>query len=143
MKEDYEVIPILRSLLTDNPPSPGKVGHTTGVYVPSLLPFFLFEQKYKNGLDEQDLTPATPIEKGTKLDYKPLLRKMSPHLSFWVRGGSKTGLRRPKRKGAWKRTPAARTIIHGPQTRGVSVSKSSKVAPGTSATEKTFLSPHN
>ena len=143
LKEDYEVIPILRSLLTDNPPSPGKVGHTTGVYVPSLLPFFLFEQKYKNGLDEQDLTPATPIEKGTKLDYKPLLRKMSPHLSFWVRGGSKTGLRRPKRKGAQKRTPAARTIIHGPQTRGVSVSKSSKVAPGTSATEKTFLSPHN
>ena len=31
---DHEVIPILRSLLTDNPPSPGKVGHTTGVYVP-------------------------------------------------------------------------------------------------------------
>ena len=78
MKEDYEVIPILRSLLTDNPPSPGKVGHTTGAYIPSLLPFFLFEQKYKDGLDEQDLTHSTPIEKGTKLDYKPLLRKMSP-----------------------------------------------------------------
>ena len=31
---DHEVIPILRSLLTDNPPSPGKVGPTTGVYVP-------------------------------------------------------------------------------------------------------------
>ena len=27
-------IPVLRSLLTDNPPSPEKVGHTTGVYVP-------------------------------------------------------------------------------------------------------------
>ena len=31
---DHEVIPILRSILTDNPPSPGKVDHTTGVYVP-------------------------------------------------------------------------------------------------------------
>ena len=30
-------ITILRSLLTDNPPSPGKVGHPTGVYVPSLF----------------------------------------------------------------------------------------------------------
>ena len=37
MKEDREVIPILRSLLTDNPPSPGKVTHTTGVYVHSLV----------------------------------------------------------------------------------------------------------
>ena len=27
-------IPVLRSLLTDNPLSPGKVGHTTVVYVP-------------------------------------------------------------------------------------------------------------
>ena len=27
-------IPVLRSLLADNPPSPEKVGHTTGVYVP-------------------------------------------------------------------------------------------------------------
>ena len=34
LKEDHEVIPILRSLLTDNPPTPGKVGHTTGVYIP-------------------------------------------------------------------------------------------------------------
>ena len=44
LKEDHEVIPIkikikikiilLRSLLIDNPPSLGKVGHTTGVYVP-------------------------------------------------------------------------------------------------------------
>ena len=141
LKENYEIIPILRSLLTDNPPSPGKVGHTTAAYVPSLLPFSLFEQKYKDGLDEQDLTHSTPIEKGTKLDCKPLLRKMSPHLSFWVRGGSKTGLRRPKRKGAQKRTPAARSIIQGPQTRGVSVSKSSQVAPGTSATEKHFYRP--
>ena len=33
LKEDHEVIPILRSLLTDNPPSPGKVSHTAGVYV--------------------------------------------------------------------------------------------------------------
>ena len=32
-------IAILRSLLTDNLPSPGKVGHPTGVdYLPSLLP---------------------------------------------------------------------------------------------------------
>ena len=31
---DQEVIPILRSILTDNPPSSGKVGHTTEVYVP-------------------------------------------------------------------------------------------------------------
>ena len=31
---DHKVIPILRSLLTENPPSPGKVDHTTGVYVP-------------------------------------------------------------------------------------------------------------
>ena len=31
---DHKVIPILRSVLTDNPPSPGKVGHNTGVYVP-------------------------------------------------------------------------------------------------------------
>ena len=30
-------ITILRSLLTDNPPSPGKVGHPTRVYVPSLF----------------------------------------------------------------------------------------------------------
>ena len=31
-KEDHEVIPKLRSLLTDNrPPRQGKVGHTTGV----------------------------------------------------------------------------------------------------------------
>ena len=29
--------PILRSLLADNPPSPGKVGHTTGVYDPTLF----------------------------------------------------------------------------------------------------------
>ena len=34
LKDDHEVIPILRSLLTDNPPSPGKLGHTTVVYVP-------------------------------------------------------------------------------------------------------------
>ena len=33
-KEDHKVISISRSLLTDNPPSPEKVGHTTGVYVP-------------------------------------------------------------------------------------------------------------
>ena len=30
---DHKVILILRSVLTDNPPSPGKVGHKTGVYV--------------------------------------------------------------------------------------------------------------
>ena len=30
-------IGILRSLLTDNPPSPGKVGHPTDLYVPSLF----------------------------------------------------------------------------------------------------------
>ena len=29
-----EVIPGIRSLLTDNPPNPGKVGHTKGVWVP-------------------------------------------------------------------------------------------------------------
>ena len=34
LKGDYEVIPTLRSLLTDMPPIPGKFGHTTGVYVP-------------------------------------------------------------------------------------------------------------
>ena len=44
LKEYHEVIPIkikikikiilLRSLLIDNPPSLGKVGHTIGVYVP-------------------------------------------------------------------------------------------------------------
>ena len=34
LKEDHEVTPILRSILTDNPPSPGKVGHTTRVYIP-------------------------------------------------------------------------------------------------------------
>ena len=34
--EDHEVIPVLRSLFTDNPSSPGKVGHTTGVYVPQF-----------------------------------------------------------------------------------------------------------
>ena len=33
LKEDHVVISILRSLLTDNPPIPGKVGHTTGIYV--------------------------------------------------------------------------------------------------------------
>ena len=31
---DHEVIPILRFLLRGNPPTPGKVGHTTGLYVP-------------------------------------------------------------------------------------------------------------
>ena len=31
---DHEVIPILRSLLRDNPPRQGKVCHTTGAYVP-------------------------------------------------------------------------------------------------------------
>ena len=34
LKEDHEVISILRSLLTDNSPKPGKVGQTTGVFVP-------------------------------------------------------------------------------------------------------------
>ena len=34
LREDHEVIPVLRSLLTDNPPGPGRVGHTTGFYVP-------------------------------------------------------------------------------------------------------------
>ena len=34
---DQEVIPILRSILTDNPPSSGKVGRTTRVYVPTLF----------------------------------------------------------------------------------------------------------
>ena len=34
LKEVHEVIPILRSLLTNNPPRQGKVGHTRGVYVP-------------------------------------------------------------------------------------------------------------
>ena len=29
LKEDHEVIPILKSLLTDDSPSPEKVGHTT------------------------------------------------------------------------------------------------------------------
>ena len=33
LKEDPDVIPILRSLLTDSPSSPGKVDHTTRVYV--------------------------------------------------------------------------------------------------------------
>ena len=33
LKEEPEVIPILRSLLTNNPPRQGKVGHTTRVYV--------------------------------------------------------------------------------------------------------------
>ena len=50
LKEDHEVIPIkikikiilLRSLLTDNPPSLGKVGHT---YVPSFT-------SHKNQLSE-------------------------------------------------------------------------------------------
>ena len=37
LKEDHEVIPILRSPLIDNPPSPAKVGHTPGVYVPALF----------------------------------------------------------------------------------------------------------
>ena len=32
--EDDEVSPILRSLLTENPPSLVKVGHTTKIYVP-------------------------------------------------------------------------------------------------------------
>ena len=53
LKEDHEVIPIkikikiilLRSLLTDNPPSLGKVGHTTGVYVLSFT-------SHKNQLSE-------------------------------------------------------------------------------------------
>ena len=35
LKKDHAVIPKLRSLLPDNPPSPGEVGHTTGVYFPS------------------------------------------------------------------------------------------------------------
>ena len=34
LKDDHEAISILRSLLTDNTPCPGKVGHTTRVYVP-------------------------------------------------------------------------------------------------------------
>ena len=34
LKKDHEVSPIIRSLLTENPPSPVKVGHTTRVYVP-------------------------------------------------------------------------------------------------------------
>ena len=55
------VILVLRSFLnTDNLPSPGKAGNTTGVYVPSLLPFLLFELKYKGGLNEQDLTHSNP-----------------------------------------------------------------------------------
>ena len=32
--EVHEFIPILRSVLTDNPSTPGKVGHTTAVHVP-------------------------------------------------------------------------------------------------------------
>ena len=34
LKENREVILILRSLLKDNQTSPGKVGYTTGIYVP-------------------------------------------------------------------------------------------------------------
>ena len=34
LNEGQEVIHILRSLLTDNTPVPGKTGHTTGVFVP-------------------------------------------------------------------------------------------------------------
>ena len=35
MKEDHEII--YRSLLTDNPPNPGEVDNTTGIYVPYTL----------------------------------------------------------------------------------------------------------
>ena len=35
LKVNHEVIRILRSLFTNNPPSPGKGGHTTGLCVPS------------------------------------------------------------------------------------------------------------
>ena len=35
LKEDDEVIRILRSLFTNNPPSPRKVDHATGLCVPS------------------------------------------------------------------------------------------------------------
>jgi len=31
----FRTLRSLRSILTDNPPSPGKVGYTSGVYVPS------------------------------------------------------------------------------------------------------------
>ena len=34
LKEHHEFIPILRSFLTDSPPTKGKVGHTTGIYIP-------------------------------------------------------------------------------------------------------------
>ena len=37
LKVDHEVISILRSLLTDNTPCPGKVGHTTGCLCPLLF----------------------------------------------------------------------------------------------------------
>ena len=37
LKDDHEVISILRFLLTDNTPSPGKVGHTTGCLRPLLF----------------------------------------------------------------------------------------------------------
>ena len=35
LKVNHEVIRILRSVFTNNPPSPGKVGHATGLCVPS------------------------------------------------------------------------------------------------------------
>ena len=38
LREDHKVIPILTSLLTDNPPSPGKFGHSSGIGT-KLTPF--------------------------------------------------------------------------------------------------------
>ena len=52
MKEDHEII--YRSLLTDNPPNPGEVDNTTGIYVPYTLfeLWYGFFYVHKNQISE-------------------------------------------------------------------------------------------
>ena len=58
LKEDHEDNPTLRSFLTDNLPGQGKVGHTTGIYVPysfRTVVWVLLFASHKNRISESAL----------------------------------------------------------------------------------------
>ena len=87
LKEDHEVTPILRSLLTDNPPSPEKVSHTAGAYFlysfRTVVGFFYIPQKSVKGkCCETGPTVFSPLTEMTRKSNHLQMSLQRQHFLF-------------------------------------------------------------
>ena len=80
LKEDHEVTPILRFLLTDNPPSPGKVSHTAGAYF--LQKFYIPQKLVKGKCCETGPTVFSPLTEMTRKSNHLQMSLQRQHFLF-------------------------------------------------------------